>query len=251
MLKWYKADLHVHTVLSPCAELLMGPKNIIEQALKIGLDILAITDHNAAENVEAVIKIARGTNLTIIPGMEVTTREEAHFICLFPGLPELSRFQEIINKHLPPGENDPEFFGPQYIVNERNEVLGENSRLLILATSMSIKQVVALVHSLNGISYPAHVDRKAYSLLNQLGFVPHDLKLPAMEISWNCNCTQLIKKFPEAQNYPFIRASDAHDVDQMGRGYTAFYMRKPTLDEMMLAIRGENGRKITISLFTG
>ena len=67
--KSYKCDLHIHSCLSPCADLLMTPGNIIKEALKLGLDCIAITDHNAAGNVEPALKIARNTDLIVIPGM--------------------------------------------------------------------------------------------------------------------------------------------------------------------------------------
>jgi PHP family Zn ribbon phosphoesterase len=246
MLKWHKADLHVHTVLSPCGELLMGPRNIIQRAREIGLDIIAITDHNASENVPGVMAAAKNTGITIIPGMEITTQEEAHFIGLFPDLTALASFQTMVYAHLPEGENNPDFFGPQYIVNEKNEVLGENSRLLIFGTTLTTKKVVQLVTELNGLAYPAHVDRKSYSLLNQLGFVPVDLKLTALEISWNGSVAEVMEKFPDAFEYPFVTSSDAHETAQLGRGFTEFYIEAPTLTEIKLALAGEQGRRFRI-----
>jgi len=246
MLKWLKADLHIHTVLSPCGELLMGPLNIIRRALEIGLDIIAITDHNASENVPAALEAAIRTDLTVIPGMEISSREEAHFIGLFPNLEHLNAVQKIIYEHLPAGKNDVDFFGPQYIVNQKNEVVGENTRLLILATSLSSKQVVALVKQHEGVLFPAHVDRKGYSLLNQLGFIPPDLALPVLEISWNGSLEKLYEKFPETKNYRFVCASDAHETSQIGRGLTHFYIEAPSFEEIKKAILNEEGRQIKI-----
>ena len=244
MRKWYKADLHIHSVLSPCADLLMGPKNIIKRAQEVGLDIIAITDHNSAENVEAMTIAAQGTGITVLPGMEITSSEEAHFICLFPSLDNMQAFQIIVNDALQPGKNDPDFFGPQYIVNEKNEVMGENTRLLILATTLTMKQIFSIVDSFQGLIYPAHVDRKGYSLLNQLGFVPHDVKIPAMEISWQGSMEKLKAQFPEVVNYPFITASDAHEASQIGRALTHFFIEEPTLQEIRMAIFRENGREM-------
>jgi len=224
----------------------MGPRNIIQRAQEIGLDMIAITDHNASENVPGAIAAAKNTGITIIPGMEITTQEEAHFVGLFPDLATLAAFQAIVYEHLPEGENNPDFFGPQYIVNEKNEVLGENTRLLIFGTTLPAKKVVRLVNELNGLTYPAHVDRKAYSLLNQLGFVPVDLKLPALEISWNGSVAEVMEKFPDAFNYPFLTSSDAHETAQLGRGLTEFFIESPSLDEIKQALAGERGRKFRI-----
>lgn len=247
MLKWFEADLHVHTVLSPCGNLLMGPRNIVEQALKIGLDFVAITDHNASENVAAVISAATGSELTVVPGMELTIQEEAHLICLFPELEHLAGFQRVVYEHLPPGQNDGDFFGPQYIVNEKNEVLDENPRLLILATDLSVNRALEIVQAHQGIAYPAHVDRKSYNLLNQLGFVPHNLKLPALEISWHGDVYQVFKKYPDASEYPFIRSSDAHEASELGRGTTSFLLAEKTFNELKQAILQQNGRTFKIS----
>lgn len=246
MLKWFKVDLHVHTVLSPCGDLLMGPKNIVERAIKIGLDALAITDHNASDNVLGVMKAANRSGLVIIPGIEVAAQEEAHLICLFSELEQLLDFQNLVNKHFPPMENDPEFFGHQYIVNENNEVIGENNRVLIFATTLKAKYIIEAVTQRGGICFPAHIDRTAYSLLNQLGFIPKDLSFPAMEISWNVSVSKVLEKFPEVAEYPLIRASDAHDVDQLGRGITQFYLEKLTLKEIVMALHNQNGRRMYI-----
>ncbi|MBN1351426.1 PHP domain-containing protein [candidate division KSB1 bacterium] len=246
MLRWYRGDLHVHTVLSPCGALLMGPKNIVPRALAIGLNLLAITDHNASENVPGVLKAAENTNLMVVPGMEVTSQEEGHLICLFASMQLLDEFQALIYEHLTPGENAPDFFGPQYIVNENNEVLGENKRLLIFATTLKTRQIIDAVTEKGGICYPAHIERKAYSLLNQLGFIPDDLTFPALEISWNASVSKVIKQFPQAVNYPLIRSSDAHHTDEMGRGSTWFLMEKLSFEELVLAIQHRENRRIYI-----
>jgi PHP family Zn ribbon phosphoesterase len=222
----------------------MGPKNIIERAQEIGLHIIAITDHNSSENVEGVIKAAAESRIHVIPGMELSTREEVHLLCLFHQLVHLVAFQKIVTQHTPPGENDPDFFGPQYIVNEKNEVLREDRRLLILSTDIQLQQAIHLVQAHAGIAIPAHVDRKTYSLINQLGFLPPALKFPALEISWEGKLDTLLSQFPELSKFPFIRSSDAHHKDDLGRGFTYFYLEKPTLAEIQMAFYEENGRKL-------
>ena len=240
--------MHVHTVLSPCGDLLMGPRNIVQRAVEIGLDIIAITDHNSSENVTAVMDAAAGTNLTVLPGIEAATAEEAHFICLLPNLEKLNMLQRIIYEHLPLMKNDPEFFGPQYIVNANNEVLDENLRMLIFASDLKSAALVKAVTRLDGLIFPAHVDRKSYSLLNQLGFVPTDMVLPAMEISWNGSPEQLCQRFPEARKYALITASDAHETAHLGRGITEFFLETPSLSEIQQALAGQAGRKFRIYL---
>ncbi|MCK5738660.1 PHP domain-containing protein [bacterium] len=246
MLRWWKADLHVHTVLSPCGDLLMGPQNIVERALEVGLDILAITDHNASENVAAVMEAAAGTGLTVLPGMEAATAEEAHFICLLPDLEKLNILQQIIYEHLPLMKNDPEFFGPQYIVNANNEILDENLRMLIFASDLKSAALVRIVTDLGGLVYPAHVDRKSYSLLYQLGFVPTDMVLSAMEISWNGSPEKIYQRFPEVRKYALITASDAHETAHLGRGITEFFIETPSLLEIQRALARQAGRNFRI-----
>ena len=246
MLQWFRADLHIHTVLSPCGDLLMGPINIVKQAQKKGLDIIAITDHNSAENVEAVIKAAEGTGITIIAGMEVATSEEAHMICLFSWLDDVFSLQKIVYENLPAEENVDEIFGEQLIVNEKHEVVEHNSRLLISATKIKAKDLIQLVIERNGIIYPAHVDNKAYSLIRQLGFIPADLNLPALEISPNANKDEVLTQFPHVAEYKFIRSSDAHRPEDVGNDYTMFYLKNPCLSEIKKALLQKDGRTLRI-----
>ena len=244
MFNWYKADLHIHTALSPCADLLMGPINIIKQALKRGVDILAITDHNSAENVRAVQEAAVGRGITIIPGIEVTTAENAHIICLFTSLKDVLALQKIVYDNLPTGKNDTEIFGEQFIVNYKNEILGLNSRLLISSTTLKVKELIRFVNERNGVAYPAHVDRRAYSLVRQLGFIPEDLKFPAVEISSNADKNEVKTQFPFIAGYNFIQSSDAHQPEDVGTAYTMFYLKSSDLNEIKKALLNENGRMI-------
>ena len=99
-------DLHVHTCLSPCATLDMTPRKIVARALEMKLDMIAVTDHNSAENAGAVISAAADVPLTVLPGFEVTSAEEAHVVCLFGRLEDALAFQEVVYARLQPGEND-------------------------------------------------------------------------------------------------------------------------------------------------
>ncbi|TNF53649.1 PHP domain-containing protein, partial [bacterium] len=142
MLKEYKADLHIHTCLSPCSDLRMTPSAIAKTANEKGLDIIAITDHNSAENVPAAKKTGKNNDITVLAGMEVTSKEEVHVLGLFEHYVEIQKLQEIIYEKLQQGENDVKEFGEQVVVNEYDEVISFNPRLLIGATGLSLKEIV-------------------------------------------------------------------------------------------------------------
>ena len=245
MLRWFKADLHIHTVLSPCAELSMGPKDIVNKALEHDLDIIAVTDHNSAENVRCVIQAARNTSLTVIPGMEVYVKDEAHIVCLFASLGDALAFQHVIYEALPDGDYDASFFGEQIICDESENIIGENNRLLALPVSLNVDQIADLVVEFNGIMIPAHVDRKAHSLLRTLSFMPNNLPVYAMEVAHSIE--QAKKRFGILANgrYGIIRSSDAHDIAQIGTKYTFFKMEEPSFAELGKAIRQVDGRRIS------
>lgn len=245
MLRWFKADLHIHTVLSPCAELSMGPKDIVKKALEHDIDIIAITDHNSAENVWGVMQAARNTPLTVIPGMEVYSRDEAHIVCLFGSLGDALAFQHIIYRALPAGDYDASFFGEQIICDENENIIAENNRLLALPVSLNVDKIADLIVEFNGIMIPAHVDRKAHSLLRTLSFMPNNLPVHAMEVAHSVE--QAKKRFGILSNgsYGIIRSSDAHDIAQIGTKYTFFKMEKPSFTELGKAIRQLDGRRIS------
>ncbi len=146
MLKCFYADLHIHTCLSPCADLTMSPKRIVEQAMAKKLDIIAICDHNSAENVHATLRTVSDKKITVLCGMEVTSTEEVHLLALFDEVKRVLNLQEIVYANLTPGENKEDLFGEQIIANEFDEVKGYNKRLLIGATNLTLKELVNKVH---------------------------------------------------------------------------------------------------------
>jgi PHP family Zn ribbon phosphoesterase len=241
MLKRFKADLHMHTCLSPCSELDMTPSAIVRTAIEKGIDIIAVTDHNSAENVTAAQKAAVEARITVLAGMEMASSEEAHILALFNGVEGVMQLQDIVYKNLLPGENDEKLFGEQIVVNEKDEVLDFNKRLLIGATSLSAHDIVHIVHSLGGLSIASHVDRDAFSIISQLGFIPPDLEFDALEISDREKAGPLLIQY---NTYPFITSSDAHDIKDIGKRTTVFFMKGPTIEEMRLAFKNIDGRKV-------
>ena len=195
MLKEYRADLHIHTILSPCTEHTeMSPHAIVKRALQLGLDIIAICDHNSCENVTPTRKISLHTELVVLAGIEIASREEVHTLGLFDGEDEAFKVQEVVYNNLP-GENDEASFGYQVVVNEKGEVVHFNKRLLIGATTLSLGKIVDLIHSFNGLAIASHIDREAYSIIGQLGFIPQGLALDALELSPRISVEEARKRF--------------------------------------------------------
>ncbi len=236
------ADLHVHTVLSPCAEYRMVPILIVERALEAGIGLLGITDHNSGENAGAVMSASKGSGVGILPGMEVESREGVHLLTLFDKVDSLSRWQDTVYRHLPARGNDQRLFGAQLVVDELGALLRVNHRLLVAAVSISIEEVVLEVSSLGGICIPAHVDRHANGLLGVLGLVPDRLAVPAMEISRHISPTEARERFPQLKESALLRSSDAHVLEDIGTATTTLLIEEPSILEVSMACRGEMGR---------
>lgn len=240
-MKRLEADLHVHTCLSPCADLTMSATAIVRRATASGVDILGICDHNSAENVPAVMEAARGRDVRVLPGMEVTSMEEVHILALFDTLAPVTELQQIVYRHLP-GENDEEAFGMQVVVNADDEVLGFNRRLLIGATTLTLGEITKSIHSLGGLAVAAHVDRESFSLISQLGFVPDDLDLDALEFSRAISHEEAVRRYDP--RLPLVRSSDAHTVENIGCWCTRFLVEEASIGEVNKALMNQGGRQI-------
>ena len=247
MARLYTCDLHNHTCMSPCAQLDMHPRALVQAFLARGLDIVAITDHNASENIAHIMQAAQGSPLVVIPGMEVTTREEAHVLGLFQSLEAVAQFQEIVYSRLP-GENDEKRFGCQPIVNELEEVEAFNTHLLFSATDMALDEVTAGIHRLDGIAIASHIDRSFFSVVSQLGFVPESACFDALEISAALGIAGGRRRFPELSRYSLITSSDAHCLNDVGRTCTAMQLESPCLEEIKLALGRTRGRHVAESM---
>jgi 3',5'-nucleoside bisphosphate phosphatase len=242
----YRADLHIHTVLSPCGDLEMSPANIIKKALEKGLDIIGITDHNTTRHCKLISKLAGPAGIFVLMGAEVTTREEVHCLTFFENDDQLSEFQVYLEKHLPPIPNNVEKFGYQVVVNEDEQIIDEIEFLLISALDQSIEQVEQKVHSLGGIFIPAHIERPSYSIISQLGFIPADLLIDGIEISANCQVQSVIPFLGNKNERTIIRDSDAHYVENIGKAFTTFEIEHRTFNEIKLALQGMQGRKVIL-----
>lgn len=199
-------DFHIHSALSPCGDNDMTPNNLINMSIIKGLDAVALTDHNACENVRAAAAVA-GDKIIFIPGMEVETSEEVHIVTLFPTADAAEEMQRILSDSSPFIPNRPEIFGNQYIMDENDEICGEIDRMLVTASGLDIYTVVAAAKDLGGIAYPAHIDRESYSVLSNLGFIPPDLDISAVEITEK---SRAALEGEYSNRYNIITSSDAH-----------------------------------------
>jgi PHP family Zn ribbon phosphoesterase len=223
----------------------MIPPLIVRRARDLALGIIAITDHNSAENVSAVMEAAQGSDLTVLPGMEVQTKEEVHLVCLFDTAEQALDWQELIYAHLPPLKNNPDFFGAQFVVDATGDFIRYNERLLATSTSLSVEQVAAKVDGRGGLCIAAHVDRPSYSLLANLGFVPEGIRLAAVEITPRARAEELRRHHPSLRGYPFIYCGDVHRLDDM-IDRTVLTLAEPTITEISMAFRGKGGRKVKV-----
>jgi len=206
----YAVDLHIHSALSPCADKDMTPNNIVNMAIIKGLDAIALTDHNSGGNLSAVSACARKHGLVFIPGIELESAEEIHLVCLLPDLESALELHRIAYQALPPIPNRTDIFGRQYYMDENDEITGEEERLLVNATSLTIDEILQLVRDLNGAVIPAHVDRPSNSIISNLGWIPDEFKLKYLEISRNCQHYDYKAAHPELDHYRLIKSSDAH-----------------------------------------
>ena len=238
-MKRFRADLHIHTCLSPCAQLDMTPQTVVREAVRARLDIIAVCDHNSGENVPAVRRLARAAGIAAIPGMEITSREEVHVLALFEHARELAAMQRQVYAHLP-DRGEAKGSGPQLVVNERDEVVRFNRKLLAGAVSFSLEDTVDRIHSLGGIAIASHVDREGFGIIGQLGFIPPGLPLDGLEIAFGD------PSVVGATSLPFVTSSDAHQPELVGSKFTTFYLEAPVFREIKEALAGRGGRRASL-----
>ena len=223
-----KIDLHIHSALSACADDEMSPSFILTEALEKGLNLISITDHNTISHSVLACSISNKKGIKVIPGVEVTSREEVHLLAFFDDTSALVELGNLIEKLLPNVENKPDFFGYQVIYDQDGEIVDLDKRLRQAAVNMSLDKLVDEIHRLEGIAIPAHIDKNKFSLISQLGFLDKEAAFDAVEVSkykWNKNNYKLGDTL---SGFPVICGSDSHHPDDIG----LFYM-KSDVDKLL------------------
>ncbi len=209
-------DFHIHSALSPCGDADMTPNNIVNMAMILGLDAIAIADHNSCGNVDAAQKIGKNCGVKVLAGMEIETQEEVHILTLYPTLSAAKEVEKVVQEKLPRVKNRPEIFGEQVFMDENDNIVGYEEKMLISPTGIPIEEVFYMVKNVGGIFVPAHVDRHSYSVLTNLGFIPEELGIKSIEISTQ---TQDVEAYlnarAELKKYNVFRNSDAHYLDKI------------------------------------
>jgi 3',5'-nucleoside bisphosphate phosphatase len=244
--KLFRADLHIHTVLSPCGDLEMSPGRIVEEASLKGLNIIGITDHNTTRHCDITARLAEQKGIFVMQGAEINTREEVHCLAFFENSVLLGKLQEFLDNNLPDMNNDPALFGHQLMVDENEIIVYEEKRLLHNAINKSFEEVESFVHSLNGLFIPSHIDRKKNSIYSQLGFIPVGMKADALEVSKASTLSGFAAIHPEINEFQIIRCSDAHFPEDIGFVETGFWLSTASFSEICSALKGLDGRKVII-----
>ena len=226
-------DLHIHSCLSPCGDMLMTPNNIVGMAFIKQLDAIAVCDHNACGNLPALKAVADMMGVLLLPGMELPTREEAHMLCYFPDVASCMAFGKFVHEHLPPISNRPEFFGRQVVMNEEDEETGEEEKLLISALDLSFEECEQAIHAHGGLCVPAHINRGSNGVLNALGFLPADCRYDAIEVS------DAVAMPPvDLSGYRLLRSSDAHYLENILEPTFTIDVKEKSVQALFDAIAG-------------
>lgn len=226
-------DLHIHSCLSPCADDDMTPANIVAMAALKGLDVISITDHNSCKNCPAAMKLAEQYGVLFIPGMELTTEEEVHVVCLFAKLADAMEFDEYVYEHLIPVANNVDIFGKQQVYDENDNIVGTIPNLLINATDIAFESVYDLVEKYHGIMIPAHIDKSSNSLLSNLGFVPPESRFTCVEIKYMDHLHEIQEKNPYICQCNVISNSDAHYLEHINEPIYTLCVKGRNTEEVL------------------
>lgn len=243
-MRTFKADLHIHTLLSPCGSLEMSPRNIIDRALEEKLDIIAIADHNSTKQAPLIVEMAAEKGIFVLPGAEVNSAEEVHCLTFFETVDQLNKFQQFIDARMLPIRNKPSTFGEQVVVDRDEMIVEEVKYLLISALNATLTEIEQKVHELGGLVIPSHIDRPYNGVFSQLGFIPADFNADAFELSRHAEIEQWRTNGKLPFNAAIIRNSDAHHPHQIGELFTLFELEEASFAEIKMAFQGMNERRI-------
>ncbi len=223
----------------------MIPSLILQQATRLGLSLIAVTDHNACLNAQAVIDASKGTGVHVLPGMEVQSKEEVHLLCLFDTVAQSLQWQGKVFERLPGFANKESTFGAQFVVNAAGEWVRTENRFLSGATDFGLEEVISGVHDLGGVVIPAHVDRPEFSLISNLGIIPESLAVEGLEVTRRFRPETGRMRWPQLAAWSLIVNGDAHRLQEI-QNRTLFKIAAPRVSEIALALKGEAGRRVVV-----
>lgn len=218
-------DLHIHSCLSPCGDNDMTPNNILNMALMLGLDAIAVSDHNSALNLPALFEISADMDIVVVPAIEVCTDEEVHMLCLFKTLPLALSFSDELYTHLPAIKNDVVVFGDQLILDCEDNIIGREDKLLINAVDIGIDKLIKVVKKYDGLVIPAHVDKSANSIVASLGYIPEDYNFTCVEVKNSQNPVNFAGKR--------ITNSDAHYLENISEPIRTIPVKEKSIEGIL------------------
>lgn len=231
-------DFHIHSCLSPCGSDDMTPYNIVGMAALKGLDVIAVTDHNSCKNCPAVLAAAEEYGILALSGMEISTSEEVHAVCLFSDLKNAMAFDSYVYERLIPVKNRADIFGNQLLYDCSDEVCGSIENLLINSTGISFDHLWDLVRSFDGVMFPAHIDKSSNSLISNLGFVPPDSRFTAAELKDMSKYHTLKKANPYLEGCIILSNSDAHYLEDIKEPYLTISVKERTAEAVIESLLG-------------
>lgn len=224
----------------------MSPHALLARAKELGLDWLAITDHNSMANCAAYEKVIEAGGLAFSWGVEVQTVEEIHVLVYFDDSAAARTFDSELYKSLLPIENDADFFGDQVIIDENEDIIRMEKRALAGSSQWELSELWLNAQNCGGFVVPAHVDADVNSIISQLGFIPESPVFEAFGITAKCDLQRLFQKQAYFADKALLRASDAHYLSDLGSGFSRVQVLEPSIRELRLAALKQNGRKIEI-----
>ena len=241
----YYYDFHIHSCLSPCADNDMTPGNIAGVCALAGLQIAALTDHNSTKNCPAFFKAAKKQGIIPIAGMELTTAEDIHVVCLFERLEDAMAFGEDVDGRRIRIPNRIDIFGDQIITDEEDEPIGIEEDMLPNATMLSLDEVPSLVEQYNGVCFPAHIDREANGIIAILGTIPETPDFRCVELRDYENKDEYVQNYPILQSKLILCGSDAHYLWDIRDANTYFDLKDEPYSgdfvrhQLFLRLKGE------------
>ena len=155
------------------------------------LDAIAVSDHNSIKNVGATMKCGEEFGIIVVPAIEVQSSEEIHILSLFYDYAALEGFYNTLSmKEI---KNKEDIFGKQLIINENNQIIGEEENLLLVGVEQDIYTIFRKVREYGGVPVLAHIDREENGIISILGKIPEELNVNVVEFSYRAT-NDFIKK---------------------------------------------------------